>query len=107
MFSFTADAAGLYLFEVSWWSKFKGLVGDLHSDMVFRLYRGSTMVDSFEYPYMYNTVDYNVYNIHFTFQGEALAAGNTFTISGDAYHGLDTQATPARTQTKVNVLRIR
>jgi hypothetical protein len=111
-FTFTADAAGSYLFEIRWWGRFKGLVSTPF--MIFDLLKGgSTMVDTFELYPGANTVDNNnVVSLCLTLYGEALV-GETFTLrvstntqGGTSGHGQDTQASPAWTQSKVKVLRV-
>jgi hypothetical protein len=49
VFTFTADVAGLYLFEIRWWGKLKQ-TGLKMPFMIFNLYKGSssTAVDTFE-----------------------------------------------------------
>jgi hypothetical protein len=107
VFTFTADVAGKYLFEIRWWGKFKNLAAPPF--IVFELRRGSSgMIDSFEQYMGANPDDSNnVASLCITLYGEALAAGNVFTVNVRAANREQaTQESPAWTQGKANVLRI-
>jgi hypothetical protein len=115
VFTFTADVAGQYLFEICWWGKFKGRVA--LPFILFQLQKNSTLVDSFEQYPGANTNDSNVCSLFFTLYGEALTAGETFRLvvtpssmnTNSTFKdgsGQDTQTTPAWAQAKVNVLRV-
>jgi hypothetical protein len=111
VFTFTADVAGSYLFEIRWRGRLKGQT--ILPFAIFGLHRGSLMVDSFEQYFGSNPDDINTFSLCLTLYGKALAAGDVFTlrvtVSGaNIYtnHGQNTQVTPPWTQAKVNVLRV-
>jgi hypothetical protein len=102
-FTFTADVAGNYLFEIRFW----GLFGTGRGSMGCQLLRGSTLVDSFEYYSGLNPSDNdNALTVCFTLYGEADNAGNIFTVTLSTNRNVYTQTSPAWTQSKVNVLRV-
>jgi hypothetical protein len=106
-FTFTADVAGSYIFEVRWWSKYSqpAVSGYIH----FYLYKGSAVVDQFEQYVGANATDISSFTVCFSFYSTAVA-GDVFALYVRQQNGpkrpISTQATPAWTQSKVNVLRV-
>jgi hypothetical protein len=108
VFTFTADIAGLYTFEIRWWGR---LIRQVTVPFViFNLYKGSSLVDTFEQYGGLNSTDIGTFSLCLTFYADA-AAGDSFTLrvtpSGTSLPGgQTTQVSPDWTQAKVNVLRI-
>jgi hypothetical protein len=111
-FTFTADVAGSYIFEVRWWSKYSQLVQANY--IRFYLYRGAKEVDTFEQYAGSNSYDMNVFSACFALYSEA-EKGDVFTLrlvpgfyngSAGTTGALTTQTAPPWTQSRVNVLRI-
>jgi hypothetical protein len=111
-FSFTADAAGSYVFEVRWWGKYVSqvsLVNYIHFYLV-KNDNWNTPEDQFEQYIGPNATDLNAFTVCFSLYSEA-AVGDVFTLRLRQYDrpnttGMDTQDNPAWQQGKVNVLRV-
>jgi hypothetical protein len=117
VFTFSADVAGQYLFEIRWWSKFANTMHE-PTFVVFNLYRGAAnnnnRQDSFEQYLGGNLIDVNTVTLCFTLYASA-TAGETLILqcqssvvrtSGGVGVASATQVSPAWTQAKVNVLRV-
>ena len=104
-FSFTADAAGSYIFEVRWWGRYTGEI--TWSYIHFYLYKGSTTVDQFEQYAGFNSTDVTSFTVCFSLYSTAVA-GDVFTLRlrQASDRDMDTQAGPAWTQSRVNILRV-
>jgi hypothetical protein len=110
-FSFTADTAGFYAFEVRWWGKWRQAVGGSNC-IHFLLYKGSNPEDEFEQYSGTNTVDLEAFTVCFTLYANAVK-GNIFTLRVRVYdqilttsNGMDTQNTPDWQLAQINIVRL-
>jgi hypothetical protein len=105
-FSFTANAAGFYAFEVRWWGRFNEST-ERTTLLHCRLLRNGSQVDEYETYVTLNGTDAGHFCTCFSLYSQA-NAGQIFTMVVRPTFYMFTENDPATpwTQAKVNVLRL-